>query len=97
VKTMTLGKRQFGGCNGFQLKLFALITMTMDHLAAYLPAGMGIPDWFHLIGRFAAPLFMFFCAEGIFYTHSRKNYMLRLYIGWVLMNLCNNWISQKFA
>lgn len=97
MKTMTLGKRQFGGCNGFQLKLFALITMTMDHLAAYLPAGMGIPDWFHLIGRFAAPLFMFFCAEGIFYTHSRKNYMLRLYIGWVLMNLCNNWISQKFS
>ncbi|WP_242968736.1 hypothetical protein [Butyricicoccus pullicaecorum] len=41
--------------------------------------------------------FYVFCAEGIFYTHSRKNYMLRLYIGWVLMNLCNNWISQKFA
>ncbi|OUP52215.1 hypothetical protein B5F17_10415 [Butyricicoccus pullicaecorum] len=64
MKTMTLGKRQFGGCNGFQLKLFALITMTMDHLAAYLPAGMGIPDWFHLIGRFAAPLFMFSVQRG---------------------------------
>lgn len=94
--TLERTKGGFGGLNGFQLKLFALITMTMDHLAAYLPAGANIPDWFHLIGRFAAPLFVFFCAEGFYYTHSRKMYVGRLYIGAVLMAFGNNLINRLF-
>lgn len=85
------------GLNGFQLKLFALVTMTMDHLAAYLPVGVGIPEWFHLIGRFAAPLFVFFCAEGFYHTHSRGRYMGRLYLGAVAMTLMNHVISVCFA
>lgn len=90
-------RNRFAGLDGFALKVFALVVMTMDHLAAYLPAGAGIPAWFHLAGRFAAPLFVFLCAEGIFYTHSRRRYMLRLYIGWVLMTLGNYLVSLYFA
>lgn len=94
---MALERRKILGFDGFQIKLFALIAMTMDHLAAYLPVGVGIPDWFHLIGRFAAPLFLFFCAEGIYYTRNRARYMLRLYVGWVLMTLGNHFITTWFA
>lgn len=94
--TLERSRGRFGGLDGFQLKLFALITMTMDHLAAYLPAGANIPDWFHLIGRFAAPLFLFFCAEGFFYTHSRAKYVGRLYVASVLMSFCNYQIDSRF-
>ena len=65
------------GANGFQLKLLALITMTMDHIAVYLP---GAPDWFHYAGRLAAPIFLYLCMEGFFYTHSRTRHLARMYI-----------------
>lgn len=96
-ETARMGCNLRHGLNGFQLKLFALVAMTMDHLAVYLPVGVGIPDWFRLIGRFVAPLFVFFCAEGFYYTHSRGRYMGRLYLGAVAMTLMNHVISVWFA
>ena len=69
------------GLNREQLKLIAVIAMTVDHLAwviwpGYPKAGHVI--MLHCIGRITAPIMWFFIAEGYFHTRSVKRYALRL-------------------
>ena len=61
----------------FQLKLLAIITMTIDHIGFFL---INPPLYFvfRCIGRIAFPLFCFMIAEGFTHTKSIKNYILRL-------------------
>ena len=82
------------GLSAFQLKIFALLVMTLDHIAAYVP--LPIPGWFHLAGRLAAPLFLFLCAEGFAHTRSRTRYLGRLYAASVLMQLGNSLMNRFF-
>jgi hypothetical protein len=69
------------GLNANQLKLIAIIAMTIDHLTWTLFPGYP-STWYsyagHIIGRLTAPIMWFFIAEGCFYTHDRKRYILRL-------------------
>lgn len=73
-----------------QIKWIALITMTIDHLAAY---GFEIPifgtyyDKLRIIGRIAAPLFFFALTESIRHTRSKPKLILRLYLGAVGVGL----------
>lgn len=83
------------GLSAFQLKFFALLAMTLDHIAAYLP--LPIPGWFHLIGRLAAPIFLFLCAEGFAHTRSRRSYLKRLYLAFVLMSIGNLTVNHFFS
>lgn len=64
------------GADGFQLKLFALISMTIDHIHYFIP---GMPFWLTCVGRLAAPVFLFLCAEGFSYTRSRPKYLMYLF------------------
>ena len=69
--------------NGNQLKLIAIIAMTIDHLTwAFFPGFQQV--WWvfalHIIGRLTAPIMWFFIAEGCFYTHDKRKYMTRLLI-----------------
>lgn len=69
--------------NSNQLKLIAIIAMTIDHLVwAFFPGFQHI--WWvyclHIIGRLTAPIMWFFIAEGCFYTHDKKKYLLRLFV-----------------
>jgi len=66
----------------FQIKIIALIIMTADHLAAYqiLTVSNEINTIMRMIGRTAAPLFLFLLVEGLRRTRSKKNYIARLYI-----------------
>lgn len=70
--------------NSFWLKIIAIITMTIDHVAlALMIYGYMSPfEPFYLllqgIGRLSLPLFTFAIVEGILHTHSKKNYLLRL-------------------
>lgn len=69
------------GLNGNQLKLVAIMAMTIDHVAWVIFPGYSIHPaaiFLHLIGRIAAPIFCYFIAEGFFYTHDLKKYTLRL-------------------
>lgn len=77
------------GINSFQLKMIALIFMTLDHCHYMFSGILPVPNWFSLVGRIAAPIFIFLLANGIYYTHNMKKYMLRLYIGGVIMSLLN--------
>ena len=78
------------GLNAHQLKIIALIFMTIDHLGAY---GFEIPIFdtyntqLRLLGRIAMPLFLFVLTESIRYTRNRKKFLLRLYLGAVFSGL----------
>lgn len=67
--------------NSFQLKIFAMILMVLDHLGSYVP---NMPMWFNCVGRIVAPIFFFFIVEGFFHTRSKAKYAGRLFI-WSLV------------
>lgn len=73
--------------SSFQLKVFAMIFMVMDHLYTYLnlKGGIDIPIWFGYIGKISAPIFFYLIVEGFFHTRNRKKYMVRLFSFGVLM------------
>lgn len=81
---------------GFQLKIIGLITMVIDHLAEFFNF-LGVPLWFHWIGRITAPIFLFESSEGFVHTSNRKKYMLRLLVGFWVMNLINLVLNQYFV
>lgn len=71
------------GWNGNQLKLIAIIAMTIDHLAWTLAPGYSTEWWVllcHLAGRLTAPIIWFFIVEGWHYTHDVRKYTLRLFL-----------------
>ena len=69
--------------SGNQLKLIAIIAMTIDHLAWTLYPGYSTIWWViaaHLIGRLTAPIMWFFTAEGYHHTRDVRNYAKRLFL-----------------
>ncbi len=69
------------GINSNQLKLIAIVSMTVDHLVSVIRPNYPTVWWIlllHIVGRMAAPIFWFSLAEGYHYTHDRKGYALRL-------------------
>jgi len=59
------------GLTGNQLKLFAVIVMTIDHIGAVLyPSVM----WLRIVGRLAYPIFAYMIAEGCAHTRSMPRY-----------------------
>ncbi len=85
------------GLNGFQLKLIGIVLMTLDHIHYFFGgAGLNVPIWFNWLGRIVAPIFIFLTVEGFYYTKNRKKYLLRLYIGYVIMSILNKRISLAF-
>ncbi len=69
------------GLTGNQLKLIAIATMTLDHLASVIWPNYATHWWLlciHALGRISAPVFWFLVAEGYRYTRSRRRYAARL-------------------
>lgn len=58
-----------------QLKLIAMVTMTVDHIGAYL-----FPQvlWLRLVGRLAFPIYAYMIAEGCRHTRSMGRYLASL-------------------
>lgn len=68
--------------NGNQLKIIAMLAMTIDHLTSVIYPNYPTDGWIigmHIIGRLAAPIFWFFIVEGYHYTHNLKRYAARLF------------------
>ncbi len=61
-----------GILTGNQLKILALVTMTIDHAGKIL-----FPQYplFRIMGRLAFPIFAYMIAEGCTYTKNRKRYL----------------------
>lgn len=83
------------GMTGFQLKVLGVITMVIDHIGEFF-LFLGVPMWFHWIGRIAAPIFLFESSEGFIYTSNRKKYMFRLLAGYWLMGVINMILNRFF-
>lgn len=74
------------GINSFQLKWLGLIFMTFDHIGQYICYTMDISP-LRIIGRIAAPLFLYVTINSISHTRNKIKYALRLYIAHVLICL----------
>ena len=84
--------------SGSWLKVIAILSMTIDHIAYYY--GVSNPYVYELmrtVGRIAFPTFAFLLAEGYVYTRNRQRYMLSLFtfailseIPWFLLNQDNS-------
>ena len=61
--------------SGNQLKVIALIAMTIDHIGMQI-----LPEHriLRIIGRIAFPIFAYMIAEGCRYTKSRKKYLMTM-------------------
>lgn len=72
------------GLSGNQLKILAILSMLIDHLAWTIWPGYENKAWWliviHLFGRLAAPVMWFMVAEGYRYTRNLKKYMARLFV-----------------
>ena len=81
------------GINSNQLKVIALVAMTIDHLTSVIWPDYPTDWWIialHIIGRIAAPIFWFMVAEGYHYTHDLKKYGIRLLIFAVISHFAYN-------
>lgn len=72
MDTQTLAKT---GLTGNQLKLIAVITMTIDHMGMILFPQLWV---MRLIGRLAMPIYAYMIAEGCRHTHDRWRYLGRI-------------------
>ena len=85
---------QWKGLSGSALKVIALVSMTMDHIAYYLMEhGTWTYDMMRTVGRMAFPIFAFLLVEGYDHTRSTRKYTLSLLafaliseIPWWLLN-----------
>ena len=74
------------GLSATALKWIALVLMVLDHIH-YMFAYTGrVPDWFSMLGRLSAPLFLFCLTEGFAHTHDRKKYFIKVYLIHLLMS-----------
>lgn len=79
--------------NSSELKIIAIIAMTIDHLTSVI-----FPNYptnplillLHIIGRVTAPIMWFFIAEGYHYTHNLKRYVLRLFAFAIISHFAYN-------
>ncbi len=77
---MTELKKQSKGLallSGNQLKLLALVLMTIDHIGMLIFTKYRI---LRIIGRSALPIFAYMIAEGCTYTRSRRKYLTNIFL-----------------
>lgn len=72
-------RKQWKGFTDFQLKWLALVLMVFDHIHYFFEFTGKVPEWFSMLGRLSAPLFLFCLLEGFAHTRNRKKYFLRIY------------------
>ena len=68
------------GLSGSALKYLALVLMVFDHIQYFFAFTGKIPLLFSMLGRIAAPLFLFCLIEGFTHTHNRRKYFLCIYL-----------------
>ena len=64
--------------SNFDLKLIAIITMTIDHIGVVF--GTSFYNFLRAVGRLSFPIFAFLLTEGYVHTKSFNKYFLRLFV-----------------
>lgn len=91
---MNLTLKPASGLSGSALKVIAMISMVIDHVALYLMEhGTVLYETMRCVGRIAFSVFAFLIAEGFIHTRSRYRYFFTLLgfaviseIPWYLLN-----------
>ena len=81
------------GLNSNQLKVIAILAMTLDHLISVIYPNYPTDWWIigcHIIGRLTAPIMWFFIAEGYHYTRNLKKYAMRLFAFAIISHFAYN-------
>lgn len=79
-----VSQEKLEGLNAFQIKIIACFCMTIDHIGAF---GNQYYAMLRIVGRAAAPLFLFILVQSIRYTKNRTKLLKRLYFAGVLVGL----------
>lgn len=64
------------GLTSNQLKVIAMVTMTLDHIGLVLLPGVPL---LRILGRLSMPIYAYLIAQGCRYTRSRGRYLARLF------------------
>ena len=59
------------GLSSTALKEIALALMLLDHIHYFFAFTGAVPEWFSMLGRVSAPLFLFCTVEGFAHTPAR--------------------------
>ncbi|MDR0642721.1 MAG: conjugal transfer protein TraX [Treponema sp.] len=86
---------KWSALDGGAIKIIGIILMAMDHMHQMF-INQGAPVWLGWFGRPVAPMFLFLCAEGFYYTRNKRLYMLRFLGACILMNLGNQILGKLF-
>lgn len=89
---------KFHGITIYQIKILAIVLMTADHIASYmfrLPIIQAVQELLHLLGRGAAPLFLYCVTESLRNSKSRFKYFSRMYCAAVFCGLFNIFASKS--
>lgn len=81
------------GLNANQLKIIAILAMTLDHVICVVFPNYPTDWWIlvcHMIGRLTAPIMWFFIAEGYHYTRNVKKYAARLFLFAIISHFAYN-------
>ena len=76
--------------NGFLLKVFAFLFMTIDHLGVFLAMrhmNIELAEAFRHMGRIAFPLFVFLLCEGMRLSHRKERYLFRLGLMYAIITI----------
>lgn len=82
------------------LKFFAIIAMTIDHIAWAVFPGYStdiVPVVLHIIGRITCPIMCYFIAEGYHYTRNINKYTTRLFVFAIISHFAYVTASNSFV
>lgn len=80
--------------NGNFLKIFAALTMLVDHIGMILFPQIKI---FRILGRLAFPIFAFMISEGFKYTKNKARYFLTISILGIFFQLVYSIVTKSFV
>lgn len=84
--------------SSFEIKIIALIFMTLDHFGTYqiFTTDPVLNDFFRIVGRIAAPLFLFIVVESLHHTRDKVKFSLRLYVAGIIIEIGNRFFEDTF-
>ncbi len=86
------------GLNSFQLKIIALVFMTLGHTVMFLKTIVPVVNDYDVIVqaicRFSALLFLYIVVESGHHTRSKGKFLLRLYLAGLIMGLINFFLAE---
>ena len=79
--------------SNFDLKLIAIITMTIDHIGVIF--GTPFYNFLRAVGRLSFPIFAFLLTEGYVHTRSFSKYFLRLLVLAVISEIIYDYVFYE--